>query len=86
MIESHDETPADTIAEDKHYTIAELSELWHIAPSTLRRIFADEDGVLKFGAGLDRRCRSPRKRRLVQMRIPRRTAQRVHARLSASGH
>lgn len=81
-----DQGPAvgETIAEDKHFTIAELAKLWHIAPSTLRRIFSDEQDVLKFGAGPERRCRSPRRRRLVQMRIPMRTAMRVHRKLSSN--
>ncbi len=72
----------ETIAEDKHFTVAELAERWHVSPNTVRRIFEGEGGVLRFGAAPERRCRSPRRRHMTQMRIPARVAQRVHARLS----
>jgi len=82
------EKPAvgETISEDKHLTVAELAERWHISPNTVRRIFEREEGVLKFGATGERRCRSPRRRRrlMTQLRIPMRVAQRVHARLSTT--
>ena len=72
----------ETIADDKHYTVAELAERWHVSPNTVRRLMADEPGVLKFTAAPERRCRSPRRRHMTQLRIPARVAQRVHARLS----
>lgn len=83
----HDaEKPAvgETISEDKHLTVAELAERWHVSSNTVRRIFEQEEGVLKFGATEERRCRSPRRRRMTQLRIPMRVAQRVHARLSST--
>jgi hypothetical protein len=78
-------TPAvgETIVDDKHYTVAELAERWHVSPNTVRRLMADEPGVLKFTAAPEKRCRSPRRRHMTQLRIPARVAMRVHARLSA---
>jgi plasmid maintenance system antidote protein VapI len=69
-----------TIAEDRHYTVKELAEAWHVSPNTVRRFFAEEPGVMKFTA--TSLSRNPRKRHMVQLRIPRRVALRVHARLS----
>lgn len=68
------------VAHDQHYTVAELAKLWHMSPNTVRRLMADEPGVLKFTSGLkhNSRCRS-----MTQLRIPDRVAQRVHARLSS---
>jgi hypothetical protein len=40
----------DTIAQDRHYTPAELSKTWHLSPNTIRRLFSDEPGVLKITA------------------------------------
>lgn len=75
-------TPAvgETIAMDQHYTPAELSKFWHYSQNTIRRIFAEEPGVLKITAASP--SRNPRRRRMVQLRIPARVAMRVHARLS----
>ncbi len=69
-----------TTADDEHYTVAELSEKWHLSPNTVRRLMLDEPGVLKLTAAAP--SHNPRKRRMVQLRIPRRVALRVHARLS----
>ena len=70
-----------TIDQDTHFTPAELAKKWHSSPNTIRRLFSEEPGVLKITA--ERPCRSPRRRRMTQLRIPARVAQRVHARLSA---
>ena len=72
----------ETIATDQHYTPTELGKLWHLSANTIRRLFEEEPGVLTFGAASP--SRSPRRRRMVQMRIPARVAIRVHARLSNS--
>ncbi len=72
----------ETIATDQHYTPAELGKVWHCSANTIRRLFEDEAGVLMFTAAAP--SRSPRRRRMVQMRIPARIAIRVHARLSNS--
>jgi hypothetical protein len=72
----------ETIATDQHYTPTELGKVWHLSANTIRRLFEEEPGVLTFGAASP--SRSPRRRRMVQMRIPARVAIRVHARLSSS--
>jgi hypothetical protein len=72
-----DDLSIDSIAHDRHYTVAELAERWHLSPNTIRRLVEDEPGVLKYGL-----TNKKRKRRLVQLRIPERVALRVHAKLS----
>jgi len=72
----------ETVATDRHLTPAELGEVWHCSPNTIRRLFEDEAGVLTYTAAAP--SRSPRRRRMVQMRIPARVVIRVHARLSNS--
>lgn len=72
----------ETNALDQHYTPAELGKVWHWSPNTVRRVFQDEPGVLMITAAAP--SHSPRRRRMVQMRIPARIAMRVHARLSNS--
>jgi len=68
------------IAQDQHYTVAELAKRWHLSPNTVRRLFANEPGVIKLTIGP--LLRNRRTRRLVSLRIPERVALRVHARLS----
>jgi len=57
--------------------VAELAKRWHLSPNTVRRLVADEPGVIKLTVG-------PllRKRHLVSLRIPERVALRIHAKLS----
>lgn len=40
-----------SIALDKHLTVNEVAKLWHMHPSTIRRIFGTMEGVIKLGAG-----------------------------------
>ncbi len=75
-----DDASTDSIVDDRHYTVAELAERWHLSPNTVRRLVAAEPGVLKITAA--KRCRSPRRRHFVHLRIPARVAERVHASLS----
>src|SRR4051794_15293303 len=59
---------------ERHYTVAELAELWNLDSSTVREWFTDEPGVLKHGrAGVN-----SRKRPYVTLRIPESVAKRVH--------
>lgn len=71
---------AGTIAGDRHYTAAELAKIWHLSPNTVRRLVENEPGVLRIAAGNS--SYKPRKRHMIQIRIPERVALRVHARLS----
>jgi hypothetical protein len=61
----------------RHYTVAEIAELWKLSDDTVRAIFEHEQGVLVFG---DDRSNG-RKRRYVTLRIPEDVARRVHERL-----
>lgn len=70
------DVPASTLAGETHYTVLEIAKLWKVSPQTVRRIFGDEDGVLKFGSPETRF-----KRKRETLRIPESVAVRVHMRL-----
>lgn len=63
---------------ERHYTVAEVAELWNISPDLARRIFENEPGVLAFGRDQSARSR----RRYLTLRIPESVLVRVHRRLS----
>jgi hypothetical protein len=65
-------------ASERHYTIAEVGEMWNLSKDTVRRIFQNEPGVLVLGDTSPRR----RKRPYKTLRIPASVAQRVHERCS----
>lgn len=58
---------------DRHFTAAELGELWKLDESTIRRMFQDQPGVLKIGKS----NRRDGKRDYVTLRIPEAVARRV---------
>ena len=58
--------------------MAELAKRWHLSSNTVRRLVADEPGVIKLTVGP--LLRNRRKRHLVSLRIPERVAVGVHAR------
>jgi hypothetical protein len=62
---------------ERHYSPAELGELWNLSADTIRRTFENEPGVLVFEN--PERASS---RRFRTLRIPESVARRVHARLS----
>lgn len=64
------------IMAEKHYTPAELAEIWGVDPETIRNVFRNEPGVLKLG-------NSGGKRAYITLRIPESVAERVHRRLAA---
>ena len=74
------EPEGTSIAHDQHYRVSGLAKRWHLSPNTVRRLVADEPGVIKITVGPLPRNR--RKRHLVSLRIPERVALRVHAKLS----
>ena len=74
------ELEGTSIAHDQHYTVSELAKRWHLSPNTVRRLVADEPGVVRLTVGPMRRNR--RKRHLVSLRIPERVALRLHAKLT----
>jgi predicted transcriptional regulator len=64
------------IAFEKHYSIAEIVELWGLSEKTIRRIFAGEPDVLEWGHEEQRFKRAYR-----TLRIPESVLQRVHRRM-----
>jgi hypothetical protein len=58
---------------EKHYTPAELAELWGVSVQTIREVFKDEEGVLKLGSNGTRTRRAYK-----TLRIPESVAERVH--------
>jgi hypothetical protein len=62
---------------ERHYSPQELASIWKLDESTVRRLFADEPGVLKIGATGRRRRRD-----YVTLRIPESVAARFHQRRS----
>jgi hypothetical protein len=74
----HDESACRVPAYcERHYSPAELAELWNLSVDTLRRLFVNEPGVLQIS--------SPRRgrRNYATMRIPETVAERVHRKLSS---
>jgi hypothetical protein len=69
--------PGNSAAE-RHYSPAEIAELWHLSAEEVRRIFSNEPGVLVIGNAKPRYGR----RRYVTLRIPEQVLERVHRRLS----
>lgn len=60
----------------RHYSPAEVGQMWGLSADTVRRIFEKEPGVLLIGDSSRRG-----KRRYVTMRIPASVVDRVHRRL-----
>ena len=69
----------DRACEEKHYSVTELAELWNLSKQTIRRIFQDEEGVVRIGEP-----GSTRKRSYMTLRIPDSVVRRVHMRLRKS--
>ena len=73
-------SPIRDLALEKHYSVCELAQLWGLSEKTVRRMFHDEPGVVKFGHE-ERRF----KRAYMTLRIPESVVQRVHRRLRQAG-
>jgi hypothetical protein len=71
--------PKETCIE-KHYSVSELAEIWRLSENTIRRIFENEPGVLKWGTHEGRF-----KRKYITLRIPETVVLRVHHQLRAAG-
>lgn len=63
----------------RHYTPAEIAQMWHLSADAVRKIFENEPGVLVL-SDVKRG-----KRRYRTLRIPESVAQRVHGQISLSG-
>jgi hypothetical protein len=64
------------LANEKHYSVAELAKLWGLSERTIRRMFENEPGVLCWGRS---ECRF--KRGYKTLRIPETVLLRVHRQL-----
>jgi hypothetical protein len=62
---------------ERHFSPAELGELWNLSADTIRRTFENEPGVLVF-----ENAERASSRRFRTLRIPESVARRVYARLS----
>ncbi len=62
---------------ERHYSPADLGELWNLSADTVRRMFEKEPGVLVF----ENPVRSS-SRRFRTLRIPESVAERVYSRFS----
>jgi predicted transcriptional regulator len=69
-----------SVAFEKHYCVSEVAELWGLSERTIRRIFTDEPGVIKWENGETRY-----KRGYTTLRIPESVVQRVHRKLRRAG-
>ena len=65
---------------EKHYSVSELASSWQLSENTIRRMFEDEPGVLRWGT-MEGRF----KRRYITLRIPETVVFRVHRQLRAAG-
>jgi hypothetical protein len=72
--------PTGDLALEKHYSVWELVQLWGLSEKTIRRMFCDEPGVVKWG-----REESRFKRAYTTLRIPESVVHRVHRRLRQTG-
>jgi hypothetical protein len=63
---------------ERHYSPAEIAELWNLSADCVRKIFGNEPGVLVIGNAQPRRG----KRSYTTLRIPQPVLDRVHRRLS----
>jgi AraC-like DNA-binding protein len=64
-----------SVALERHYTVPEIANLWGVSEKTVRRLFGDEDGVLRWGSH-----ETSRKRGYHNLRVPQSVLIRVHQR------
>ena len=68
-------SPVD-LANEKHYSVIEISKLWALSQKTVRRIFEREPGVIHWGSEESRHKRGYR-----TLRVPETVLLRVHRKL-----
>jgi hypothetical protein len=73
------ETEPSRMCTEKHYSVAELADIWKLSENTIRRMFENEPGVIKWGP-----TESRFKRRYITLRIPETVVLRVHRQLRAA--
>jgi hypothetical protein len=65
---------------ERHYSAAELAEIWNLSSRKIRDLFRDEPGVIAIGAGTRKDGRKYI-RRYFTLRIPESVAIAVHTRM-----
>jgi hypothetical protein len=75
MGEDDDSNSPRSIALERHFTVSEVARRWGMSEKSVRRFFADEPGVLKWGSPETRM-----KRGYCNLRIPESVLIRVHQR------
>ena len=71
------ELPVPTdLANERHYSIIEISKLWGLSEKTVRRIFEGEQGVIHWGSG-----ERLHKRGYHTLRVPETVLHQVHRKL-----
>ena len=73
-------TPPAELCNQRHYSVAELANLWNLSEKTIRRMFENEPGVLLW-ASREKRF----KRAYTTLRIPETVMLRVHRKLRIAG-
>lgn len=68
-------SPGD-LANEKHYSVIEISKLWALSQKTVRRIFEREPGVIQWGS-----MEARHKRGYRTLRVPETVLLRVHRKL-----
>ena len=75
---SADAAPASVVTVERHYSPAEIGDIWNLSADCVRNIFENEPGVLVIGNSIGRRG----KRSYTTLRIPQSVLDRVHKRMS----
>jgi hypothetical protein len=73
-----DSAPTSVASVERHYSPAEIGEIWNLSADCVRNIFENEQGVLVIGNSGSHRG----KRRYKTLRIPQSVLDRVHKRMS----
>jgi hypothetical protein len=64
-----------TIAQEKHYSVQEIAEMWGLSSEKVRKMFQDVPGVLKLGfSSTSKKGRKP----YITLRIPASVLARFH--------
>ncbi|HEY6182877.1 MAG TPA: hypothetical protein VIW67_11555 [Terriglobales bacterium] len=72
-------TSQGELSTERHYSVAELAKVWKLSENTIRRMFENEPGVLRWGKNEQRFSR-----RYFTLRIPESVVLRVHRQLRAA--
>jgi AraC-like DNA-binding protein len=80
IVEIEDRT-RPTPATEKHFTIPQVAQMWSMSETTARRLFEEEEGVLRVGLP-SRRVARKLKRTYITLYVPESVLNRVHAHLS----